>query len=73
MPLQSNGETDVVIYKVGALGRFTSSETTLLPGRYVAAGTRSGFRDVRVEFEVAAGRPSPIVVVQCDEPVTAGK
>jgi tetratricopeptide (TPR) repeat protein len=71
--LQSNGETEVVLYKVGALGRFTATETSLTPGRYVAAGTRNGYRDVRVEFEVGAGQPPPVVVVQCDEPIAAGK
>jgi tetratricopeptide (TPR) repeat protein len=71
--LQSNGETEVVLYKVGTLGRFTATETSLTPGRYVAAGTRSGYRDVRVEFEVGAGQSPPVVVVQCDEPIAAGK
>jgi tetratricopeptide (TPR) repeat protein len=71
--LQSDGETDVVIYKVGPLGRFTATETTLIPGRYVAAGTRSGYRDVRVEFEIAAGQVPPVVVVRCDEPIKTGR
>lgn len=71
--LQSDGETEVVIYKVGPIGRFTATEASLTPGRYVAAGTRSGYRDVRVEFEVAAGQPPPVVVVRCDEPIKAGR
>lgn len=71
--LQSDGQTEVVIHKVGALGRFTATETTLLPGRYVAVGTRDGFRDVRVEFEVGTTAPPPTVVVQCSEPVAARK
>lgn len=71
--LQSDGETEVVIYKVGPLGRFTATEATLIPGRYVAAGTRSGYRDVRVEFEITAGQAPPVVIVRCDEPIKAGR
>ena len=41
----------------------------LRPGKYVAAGTRSGYRDVRVEFTVTGEPMEGPVVVRCEEPV----
>lgn len=64
--LRSDQRTEVTIFRVGAQGRFDSRQIELLPGRYVAVGARPGFRDVRVEFEVAAG-PSADIWVRCEE------
>jgi len=67
--LESDGLTNVVLYRVGRLGRFRSQEVSLLPGTYTVVGTRDGFRDVRRVFTVKAGeRPTP-VVVRCEEPL----
>lgn len=65
--LQSDKETQVTVYKVGELGRFDARELTLKPGRYVAVGTRAGYRDVRREFEVAADGPVSAIIVRCEE------
>ena len=65
--LRSDGQTEVTIYKVGALGRFSTHALTLKPGRYVAIGSRSGYRDVRREFEVPAGAKSYDLDVRCEE------
>jgi tetratricopeptide (TPR) repeat protein len=67
--LQSDNFTDVTVYKVGRFGRFASRDIVLLPGRYVAVGTRSGYRDVRVEFAVAAGQKDAEVTVRCKEKI----
>lgn len=67
--LRSDGKTEVTVYRVGAIGRFTSHALELKPGRYVAVGTRTGYRDVREEFEVPAGAPPPAVEVRCEEPL----
>lgn len=67
--LRSDGETDVVIYHVGRLGRFVDHQLSLPPGTYTAVGSRSGYRDVRRVFEVHPGRPSPTVEIRCEEPV----
>ena len=65
----SDGATEVTVYRVARLGVFESRQLTLRPGRYVAVGTRPGYRDVRVEFEVAPGRTGAPVLVRCEEPV----
>jgi tetratricopeptide (TPR) repeat protein len=67
--LQSDGLTDVVIYRVGRIGAFDRHEVELLPGRYAVVGTRRGFRDVRREIEIPPGSVPPPVVVRCEEPI----
>jgi len=65
--LHSDGETEVVVYHVGRLGRFHRRSLELRPGRYTAVGSRDGFRDVRREFSVQPGHPPAPVVVRCVE------
>lgn len=67
--LLSDGATEITVYRVGRLGAFDSRQLQLRPGRYVAVGTRPGYRDVRVEFEIAPGRAAAPVLVRCEEPV----
>ena len=50
-----------------ALGGLKEKTLTLHPGRYVAVGTRKGYRDARVTFDVAAGRAPAPVHVRCAE------
>jgi hypothetical protein len=71
--LTSDGETDVTVYRLGNLGRFTGKEITLRPGRHVIIGTRAGFRDVRVEVTLAAGAAPPPVDIRCTESIGAGR
>lgn len=66
---QSNNETDVTLYKVGNFGKFEEKQITLRPGRYVAVGTRAGYRDARVAFVVSAGKAMTPVVVQSEEKI----
>ena len=70
---KSDNQTNVTLYKVGDLGRFENRQLSLLPGHYVAVGNRQGYRDVRVEFIVYAGKSVPPVVVRCDEEIALGK
>jgi len=65
--LQSDNLTEVTVYKAGRFGRFASREILLLPGTYVAVGTRPGYRDVRIEFTLAAGQQAVYVDVRCQE------
>jgi tetratricopeptide (TPR) repeat protein len=65
--LESDELTEVVVYRVGRLGRFLRRELRLRPGTYTAVGTRAGFRDVRRRFSVVAGRTAAPVVVRCEE------
>jgi len=67
--LQSDNLTDVTVYKVGRFGRFASRDLVLLPGNYVAVGTRSGYRDVRVEFTLTGGQEHPDITVRCQEKI----
>jgi tetratricopeptide (TPR) repeat protein len=66
---QSDNLTKVTLFQVVELGRFTQTSLQLKPGRYVAAGTRQGFRDVRVEFTVSGEPLGEPIVVRCVEPI----
>jgi serine/threonine protein kinase len=67
--LLSDGLTDVVVYRVGPLGRFERRRLELLPGTYTVVGRRQGYRDVRRQLQVAPGAaPSPLLV-RCEETV----
>lgn len=67
--LRSDGQTEVTVYKVGALGRFATHALELRPGRYTAVGSRVGYRDVREEFEIVAGAQNASVEIRCTEPL----
>jgi hypothetical protein len=66
---ESDNLTEVMIYKVGRLGTFDRTTVDLRPGRYVAVGSRDGFRDIRLDFRVAADGTTPPVVVRCEDPI----
>ncbi len=68
--LQSDSRTAVTLFKVGELGQFDKKHLSLTPGNYVAQGSRPGYRDVRVEFQVTSKGLSNPVVVACKEPVS---
>jgi len=67
--LVSDNLTQVSVYKVGSLGRFSNTKLELRPGTYVAVGVRPGFRDVRLEFRVAPEIDMQPVVVRCEEQI----
>lgn len=69
--LISDDATQVTIYRVGELGTFSQTSVMLTPGRYVAVGTRPGYRDVREEFIVGIDDQPEAVVVQCSEQLAA--
>jgi len=71
--LVSDNETSVTLLRISELGRFEQQSLSLKPGRYVAVGTRSGYRDVRHEFVVGFGQTPATVSVRCDEPVVAAR
>ena len=67
--LLSDMETEVIVYKVARLGRFTQHELTLRPGTYTAVGSRNGYRDVRQSFTVQHdSKPAPLTIA-CTEPI----
>ncbi|MCC7257700.1 MAG: serine/threonine protein kinase [Gammaproteobacteria bacterium] len=65
---ESDGLTQVTLFKVSRLGAFTSRTLSLRPGAYTAVGSRPGYRDVRRAFRVVPGGIAP-VVVRCEEPI----
>jgi tetratricopeptide (TPR) repeat protein len=67
--LRSDSETEVTVYKVARLGRFSERELSLRPGSYTAVGTRDGYRDVRRSFTIAHGREQEPVTIICTEPI----
>lgn len=67
--LESDNATEVTVYKVGRLGAFARQSLALRPGRYVAVGSRPGYRDVRRDFRVVADGANAPVVVRCEEPI----
>jgi hypothetical protein len=67
--LESDGLTQVAIYRVGQYGTFAARDVELLPGRYTVVGTRTGFRDVRREVVLPPGVAPTAVIVRCEEPI----
>lgn len=67
--LQSDGQTDVVIYRVGRQGRFLQHQLELRPGTYTAIGSRAGYRDVRRQFVVEPGAAPLVVSIRCEQPI----
>lgn len=67
--LSSDSNTNVILFRVARLGTFDKTSVSLKPGRYIAAGTRTGYRDVRVEFTVTdKGFDTPISI-SCNEAI----
>ena len=71
--LTSDGLTDVTLLRIENLGMFEQTSLSLKPGRYVAVGKRSGYREVREEFTVGFGQTPDSVIVQCDERVSSSR
>jgi hypothetical protein len=68
---RSDNETEVTLLRIEDMGMFEQTSLSLKPGRYVAIGKRSGFREVREEFTVGFGLTPETVIVQCDEPIAS--
>ena len=67
--LTSDSNTDVILFRVARLGTYYKTSVALKPGRYIVAGTRSGFRDVRIEFTLTdKGFDTPITI-SCNEAI----
>ena len=68
--LYSDNSTKVTLLRVQELGLFSNKQLALKPGNYVAVGSRIGYRDVRIEFQVTSkGLPAPIEII-CREPIS---
>ena len=67
--LQSDNQTDVVIFKVGKFGRFENQKIQLKPGKYTVLGSRPGYRDVRKILTVSPYMQTKNFMVQCEEAI----
>jgi len=65
LKINSDGLTDVEIYRVGKLGTFSEQAMNLNPGKYVIVGRRSGYQDVRVELSIDGSKPEITVPIVC--------
>ena len=70
---RSDNQTQVTLLRIEDLGTFEQTSLSLKPGRYVAIGKRSGYREVREEFTVGFGLTPESVIVQCDEPIVSSR
>jgi hypothetical protein len=69
---KSDNFTNITINKIGTLGIFDEQIMTLLPGSYIAIGTREGYRDVRVEFTLQAGQaPGQNIIISALEKIAS--
>jgi tetratricopeptide (TPR) repeat protein len=66
---ESDALTEVTLYRVSKLGFFEQKTLTLKAGSYTVAGSRKGFRDVRVNFTVNGEPLEKPIVVRCTEPI----
>jgi tetratricopeptide (TPR) repeat protein len=67
--LTSDSNTYVTLFKVAKLGVFEKTAVALKPGRYIVAGTRMGFRDVRIEFTVTGEEFGQPIAITCNEAI----
>lgn len=67
--LQSDNLTDVTLFRIAKLGLFAQTTVQLRPGRYIAAGSRMGYRDVRVEFTITGEPLAQPIQVRCSEQI----
>ena len=63
--IESDNLTDVAVYKVGKLGRFTVRQLNLRPGTYTVVGARDGYMDVRQKIVLKPGQESLRIRVIC--------
>ena len=67
--IKSDNLTEVAVYKVGKLGRFTTRELSLRPGTYTVVGSRDGYKDVRQKIIVKPRQKALRVTVICGNKV----
>ena len=67
--IRSNGKTSITVRKQASLGNIDAKTIFLIPGKYTITGERPGYRDVREELLLIAGRPVPEIFVASTERV----
>ena len=64
--IESDNLTEIAVYKVGKLGKFTFRELSLRPGTYTVVGSRNGYQDVRLKITVKPDQKSLRISVICN-------
>jgi len=68
--LESDNQTEIVIYRFGRLGRFVNKELVLTPGTYTIVGSRTGYRDVRKNIDIdPRNPPDRAIPIICNEQI----
>lgn len=67
--IKSDNETEIVIYKVGKLGRFVEKNLKLRPGQYTIVGSKDGYRDFRKTVKITAADQMLLINVYCREKI----
>ena len=68
--LTSDNKTEILLQRVGRLGRFETHQLDLRPGNYTLVGSRGGYRDVRVTFTVEPGKPpTKPISIRCEDKI----
>ena len=65
----SDDATDVVIYRLGRLGKFKRRSLRLRPGIYTVSGMREGYRDVLLKVRIPPGADGKQIRVRCTEKI----
>jgi hypothetical protein len=63
--IESDNFTQIAVYKVGKLGRFSLHELKLRPGTYTVVGARDGYQDVRQKIVIKPGQQALRVSIKC--------
>ena len=63
--IESDSLTDVAVYKVGKLGRFSVRQLDLKPGTYIVVGARDGYKDIRQKVVLKAGQQPLRITIKC--------
>jgi tetratricopeptide (TPR) repeat protein len=69
LTIESDTLTDVTIYHVGRLGRFSRKQVELRPGIYTVTGSCTGYRDVRKVITLEPGMQTATVHIRCEEAI----
>ena len=67
--IESDNNTEIIVYKVARLGTVNRHELQLRPGPYTIVGTRTGFRDVRKVIQVTPESRNSTLAIFCTEPI----
>jgi hypothetical protein len=63
--IESDNLTQIAVYRVGKLGRFSEYRLKVRPGTYTVVGSRDGYKDVRQRIVVKPGQQALRVTVIC--------